>query len=256
MLGQIELNKILFIDIETVPGCADYAQLPDRLKILWDKKSRVLLRRTSGEPCSEQEIAELYLEKAGIFAEFGRIICISVGFLTSGYPDKEGILRIKSFSGDISERDLLLQFTQMIHEYYHDPQNCWLCGHNIKEFDIPYLCRRLIVNEIPLPEVLQLAGKKPWEMKHLLDTMDLWKFGDLKGYISLDLLAAVLDVETPKGDIDGSMVGHVFWTENDIHRITVYCEKDVLTVVRILHRMMGIPQIRDERVVFVREEIQ
>ncbi|MDH3246341.1 MAG: ribonuclease H-like domain-containing protein, partial [Saprospiraceae bacterium] len=125
------------------------------------------------------------------------------------------------------------------------------CGHNIKEFDIPYLCRRMIINSVGLPPMLKLSGKKPWEAKHLIDTMELWKFGDVKNYTSLDLLAAVLEVDTPKDDIDGSQVGPIFWKEGDLQRIVSYCEKDVLTVAQILLRLKGLPLLTEQQIVSV-----
>jgi DNA polymerase elongation subunit (family B) len=212
----------------------------------WKKKSRFVMRLSADEEITDKQAEEAFQNRAGIFAEFGKIICISIGYIL----EKQHQLRIKSFYGD-DEKEILGDFTKLISKHYHNPDTHFICGHNIKEFDIPYLCRRLVINKIGLPPVFQLAGKKPWETKHLLDTMELWKFGDIKNYTSLDLLAAILGIETPKEDIDGSMVGHVYWQENDLERIKSYCEKDVVTVAQILLRLKGQEILNHEQITSV-----
>lgn len=246
MLNHIPVSKILFIDLETVSYTATYTDLPLRMQNHWKKKSRFVLKVPAGEEISDEQAEEAFTKRAGIFAEFGKIICISIGYIL----EKQHQLRIKSFCGD-DEAEILRNFTKLISKHYDNPATHFICGHNIKEFDIPYLCRRLVINKIDLPVVFQLAGKKPWETKHLLDTMELWKFGDIKNYTSLDLLAAILGIDTPKEDIDGSMVGHVYWEENDLNRIKLYCEKDVVTVAQILLRMMGQGILAEEQVISV-----
>ena len=171
-----------------------------------------------------------------VLAEFGKIICISCGFENG----KE--FRIKSFYGD-DESILLEEFAHMLNKHY-DTERYLLCGHNGKEFDFPYISRRMLINGIKLPNILNMAGKKPWEIRHL-DTMELWKFGDFKHFTSLELLASVFKIPTPKDDIDGSMVGYVYWKENDLQRIVTYCQKDVLTVAQLLRRYLGLPLIND-----------
>jgi DNA polymerase elongation subunit (family B) len=251
MLETLNLLNVLFLDIETVSTVKKYDDLSEDFKYLWGIKARQLARKKE-EDMEEGEVEALYQEKAGIYAEFGRIICISVGIVVK---DAEGrySVRLKSFA-DKDEAALLRDFANMLDQYYGNPNKHFICGHNVREFDIPYICRRMVINQLPLPGVINIAGKKPWETKHLLDTMELWKFGDYKNYTSLKLLAAVLGFPSPKDDIDGSEVGRVFWEEDDLERIAVYCEKDVLAVVQLLLRYMRQPILEDDQIVFVGRE--
>jgi len=217
MLNQINNKQILFIDIETVPASPDFNNLNSQMKKLWEKKSKYLIK-------NEEETAETVYKKAGIYAEFGKIICISVGFFN------EEIFRLKSFSGD-DEKEVLLQFKSLLDKTYNKDYK-YLCAHNGKEFDYPYIARRMLINGIKLPEILNLAGKKPWEINHL-DTLELWKFGDYKHYTSLELLTAIFNIPTPKDDIDGSMVAEIYYKEKNLKRIAVYCEKDVVAVTQL-----------------------
>jgi len=236
MYQQINPENILFIDIETVPFYPDYATVPEIWKALWNKKADTLKR-------NEQETPESLYGRAGIYAEFGKIICISVGFLS--WTDGVQHLRMKSFAGD-DEKLLLTDFGNLLRKHYSRPEHR-LCGHNIKEFDIPFIARRMIINTVPLPSMLDIAGKKPWEIPHL-DTMELWKFGDYKSYTSLVLLATSLGIPTPKDDIDGSMVAQVYYEEKNLPRIVTYCQKDVFTVAQVLRRFRGEPLLSTESV--------
>ncbi len=227
MYQQVNPDNILFIDIETVPLYPDYSSVPENWKMLWNKKADILKR-------NEQETPESLYGRAGIYAEFGKIICISVGFLS--WTDGVQHLRMKSFASD-DEKLLLTEFSTMLRKHYSRPDHR-LCGHNIKEFDIPFMARRMIINGVSLPSMLDIAGKKPWEIPHL-DTMELWKFGDYKSYTSLVLLATSLGIPTPKDDIDGSMVAHVYYVEKNLPRIVTYCQKDVFTVAQVLRRFRG-----------------
>ncbi|MEM1323926.1 MAG: 3'-5' exonuclease [Bacteroidota bacterium] len=249
MLDSLDLTAVLFFDVETVSNQADYASLSEPLQGLWQLKSRAILRRYDEELPEEEAIA-LYPEKAGIYAEFGKIICISVGIIVRDPKTQAIKLRLKSYA-DHDEAQLLKDFSELLDQYYNSPARHFLCGHNIREFDVPYICRRLLINQLPLPRLLDIAGKKPWETKHLLDTMELWKFGDYKSYTSLKLLAAVLGFPSPKDDIDGSEVGRVYWAEKDLSRIATYCEKDVLAVVQLLLRYMRKPILEEPQVVSV-----
>lgn len=246
MIDQIDIGKVLFLDVETVSGTATHDELPNDLKALWQHKSRSILKRYDAE-VEPEEAAALYPEKAGIYAEFGRIICISVGVVHREREDGRLRIRLKSFA-DHDEKALLESFAQMLDQHYGDPQRYYICGHNIKEFDVPYICRRMVTNQLPLPILLDLFGKKPWETKHLLDTMELWKFGDYKSYTSLKLLAAVLGFPSPKDDIDGSEVGRVFWEENDLERIAHYCEKDVLATAQLFLRFQRKPILEEDQI--------
>jgi len=229
----MNFNTILFLDIETAAQFENYQHLPEDWKDLWNYKAAQLIRN------KESETVESIYERAGIYAEFGKVICISCGFIQGSADNKK--LTIKSFCGN-DEKVLLEQFAEALKKWWSNPEKS-LCAHNGKEFDYPYLCRRMIINGVPIPEVLKLHGKKPWEIKHLMDTMEMWKFGDYKSYTSLKLLAHVLGVPSPKDDIDGSMVNNVYWIEKDINRVAAYCQKDVITLTQILLRMYCEPLI-------------
>ena len=220
------LHSILFLDIETVSQYPSYDALPDGWKELWTRKAEQLLRN------KEDQTPETIYGRSAIYAEFGKIVCISCGII-SGSGDSKKLL-IKSFAGT-DEIEILKGFCDMITKWSVDTTR-YLCGHNGKEFDFPYLCRRMVINDVCIPSVLSISGKKPWEVNHL-DTMELWKFGDYKSYTSLNLLAHVLGIPTPKDDIDGSMVGHIYWNSQDIKRIAEYCQKDVITLTQIYLRL-------------------
>jgi len=232
MLETIKLSNILFLDVETVPLVYNYKDLSKENKLLWDSKFRYQ---------SSEKPEETY-KKAGIFAEFAKVICISVGFFN------DGTFRIKSFYSR-NEKTLLEEFTELLNKHFNRKESL-LCAHNGKEFDFPFLCRRMLINGVKLPKTLNLAGKKPWEVQHL-DTMELWKFGDYKNFTSLNLLAAVFNIPTPKDDIDGSQVSKVYYEEKDIKRIVTYCQKDVITVAQILLRYRGEPLIENKNIVYI-----
>lgn len=234
-----KLDKILFLDIETVPQTFDYQSLPEEMAHLWEDKFANIKSRYSEEATPEYA----YLNGAGIFAEFGKIVCISVGFIF--YKDKEKHFRLKSFVGD-DEKKILNDFSAMLDHSFSGYENN-LCGHNIKEFDVPYIARRTLVNGLPIPKMLSIAGKKPWEI-HFIDTLDLWKFGDYKHYTSLKLLTTIFGIPSPKDDIDGSQVAQVFYEEKNIDRISFYCEKDVLATAQLFLKMNGEELISMENV--------
>ncbi|MBC7873731.1 MAG: 3'-5' exonuclease [Ferruginibacter sp.] len=227
-MGLFQVNNLLFLDIETVPQYPEYTSLPEGWKKLWDLKSNSLTKYHEG-----QNNESLY-PRAGIYAEFGKIICISCGVLQGALENRKIIL--KSFAGD-DEKLILIAFNEMLNKWATGEPK-FLCAHNGKEFDFPYLCRRMIVNGLAIPAILNSSGKKPWEISHL-DTLELWKFGDFKSFTSLNLLAYTLGIPTPKDDIDGSMVWEVYWKEKNLQRIITYCQKDVVTVAQILLRMNG-----------------
>lgn len=235
MLDNVRVEDVMFLDIETVPVASSYDHLSPAMQALWDKKSKQF--RTP-----DQTGKDVY-ERAGIYSEFGKIICISVGVIREKNPF---IFRLKTFYGK-DEKSVLSEFSGMISKFGRGNKEALLCAHNGKEFDFPYIGRRMIINGLPIPELLDNAGKKPWEVK-LLDTMDLWKFGDYKNYTSLDLLTSVLGIPTPKDDIDGSMVAGIFYNEDDLKRIVYYCEKDVLAIARVLLRFMNLPGIEDDKI--------
>jgi 3'-5' exonuclease len=235
MFNNLNLEKVLFLDIETVPMVSDYQLLPDVFRKLWDHKAEILGKQDSDTP------DKLFI-RAGIYAEFGRIICISVGFV------KNREFRIKSFYGD-DEFELLKEFSEMLTRHFNSRDNL-LCAHNGKEFDYPYIARRMLINGLKLPDIINIAGKKPWEVPHL-DTLELWKFGDYKSYTSLDLLAAVFGIKTPKEDIDGGRVADVYYREKNLDRIVRYCQCDTLTVAQLLLCYLGKPKIKEEDIIYV-----
>ncbi|HOZ14563.1 MAG TPA: 3'-5' exonuclease [Tenuifilaceae bacterium] len=234
MLNDIKPEDILFLDIETVPQLPEYAQLSEEHRKLWDKKAQTLIK--------ESDSPESVYSRAGIYAEFGKIICISVGFVVN----KEGIrhFRVKSFYGD-DEKVLLEDFAQMLNRFAKRPA-ANLCAHNGKEFDFPYIARRMLITGVEIPDILDVAGKKPWEVK-TLDTMELWKFGDYKHYTSLNLLTFVFNIPSPKDDIDGSQVAGCYYN-GELERIVTYCEKDVLAVAQLLLRYKGLPIIEPSNI--------
>lgn len=237
LLTRLHLSQLLFLDIETVPLCADYSQLTDIEKDLWEEKTRYQRQ--------ENFSAEEFYERAGIWAEFGKIICISVGHFSLKNGVRE--FRVRSFTGE--EIDILTNFSELLHRFFKK-YNRFLCAHNGKEFDFPFIARRLIINNLPLPEALNLFGKKPWEIPHL-DTLELWKFGDYKHFTSLKLLAHTLGIPSPKDDINGAEVRNVYYLENDIDRIQTYCEKDVITVAQIFLRLRSEPLLTESEIEYV-----
>ena len=227
MLEKIKNKDVLFLDIETVSAFPAYSEMSDRLQELWAKKTKYIQEKEDISP-------EKLYDRAGIYSEFGKIVCISVGFMIE--QEKSWHFRLKSFYGD-NEKELINNFNNLLNNSFNKEHH-YLCGHNAKEFDFPYIARRSLINGLKLPKQLNIAGKKPWEVKHL-DTMDLWKFGDYKHYTSLNLLTAIFDIPTPKDDIDGSEVGRVYWEEKNLERIAEYCQKDVLAVAQLFLRYKG-----------------
>jgi 3'-5' exonuclease len=235
MLDKIQPEHVLYLDIETVPQVEKLADFPEKLQKLWTRKADMMAK--------EGESAEKLFERAGIYAEFGKIVCISCG--TIYRRGNKRIYRVKSFFGK-DEVTLLTDFLGMLEKFMSNPMHR-LCAHNGQEFDFPYIARRILINGLKLPSILDIAGAKPWEVRdYLLDTMQLWKFGDFKHYTSLDLLCTIFDVPTPKDDIDGSQVAAVYYREQDLERIARYCEKDTLAVAQILLRFKGEPLIDPE----------
>ncbi|HEY4785706.1 MAG TPA: 3'-5' exonuclease [Bacteroidales bacterium] len=233
MLENIKSDEILFLDIETVPQSPVFENLDNAFKHLWDKKSSHFRK-------SEESAADVYA-RAGIYAEFGKIICISTGYLHIN--NGEQYFRVKSFFDD-NESKLLQDFNDML-TTFSSKKNIQLCAHNGKEFDFPYIARRILVNGLQLPKLLDIAGKKPWEV-NFIDTLELWKFGDYKSFTSLELLTKIFGIPTPKDDIDGSMVADVYWKEKNLTRIVTYCEKDVLAVAQLLLKYKGEPLIKEK----------
>jgi len=237
MISKLNLENILFLDIETVPEEQSFSDLDRTKQELWEHKSKYQRK--------DEFTAEEYYPSAGIWAEFGKIICISVGYFT--FQNNVRTFRVTSFYGE--EAKILKDFKNLLISHFSQTKHL-LCAHNGKEFDFPYIARRMIINNIELPYKLNLFGKKPWEVPHL-DTLDLWKFGDYKNYTSLKLLTNVLGIPSPKDDIDGSEVYRVFYEENEIDRIINYCEKDTIAVAQILLRLRGDEILQDDEIISI-----
>ena len=240
MLRNLDLAKILLLDIETVPEEQNYHTLSSQRQALWEQKTAYQRK--------EDQSPEAFYDRAGIWAEFGKIVCISVGFFDISSSNSKR-LRIKSFSGD--ESTILEQFKQLCDEHFYLKSHL-LCAHNGKEFDFPYIARRMIIHRMNLPKILNLFGKKPWEVQHL-DTLQLWKFGDYKHYTSLALLADIFGISTPKDDIDGSDVARVYYQEKNLNRIVRYCEKDVLTLAQVFLTFLNKPLLEENQIVWLSE---
>lgn len=238
MLDNILLENLICIDIETVPQYSTHKELPENFREMYASKAARL--REEGETDEEH-----YFNHAAIYAEFGKVICISIGIFVKGKKGDPVKFRIKSFSGD-DEMNILKEFSQLLNKHYKLDKYRF-CGHNIKEFDVPYLCRRLLINRMPLPKILDLSGKKPYEV-NFADTMQLWRFGDYKHFTSLKLLAALLGIDSPKNDIEGKDVARVYWQEKNLKRIVEYCQRDVLTVAQIILRFKNLPLLLQENV--------
>lgn len=230
-----QLGSILFLDIETASLTESFEELDPRLQDEWVKKERLIKTTEKGHI----DPGSLYFDRAGIHAEFGQIVCIGVGYYQRKKKEKKLVFRSKVFANE-SEKELLQEFSALL-----DKKKWVLCAHNGKEFDFPYICRRMLIQGIPLPEPLQISGKKPWEVRHL-DTMELWKFGDYKHYTRLELLASVFGIPSSKDDLDGSQVNSTFHLENDLEKIKKYCLKDVEVTARVYLAMN--PQLELEEI--------
>ncbi len=235
---NIPFEKIVFIDIETGSQVEDFREFDEYSQALWGEKRKSILKwKPESEFLTEEEF---YFENAGLYAEFGRVICVSVGVLKPG----GGELHIKTF-GDADETVVLEDLKNFLDQVSKD--RSVLCGHNIKEFDVPFLARRMLACGISLPPQLDVSGLKSWDIAHI-DTMELWKFGDNKSYTSLKLLLNVFGIASPKDDIDGSEVNAVFWRENELERIVKYCEKDVIAVAQLFLRFRDHAQVTEDAI--------
>ena len=241
VIAKLPLENFLIIDIETVSTKPDYNSLNKEWQHLWEEK----VKRSLPDDVS---VGEYYPQRAGVMAEFAKVACISIGYFKK---DGSGVqFRVKSiFSHD--EKELLQNFITTLNQLEAVHKHWSFTGHNIKEFDIPFLCRRLLINGLNVPPYLDFQNMKPWET-NLVDTFQYWRFGDYKNYTSLKLLAAALNVPSPKDDIDGSMVGDVYWKENNLQRIATYCQKDIVTVANIILRFKNLPLLTVEQVIFVK----
>ncbi|OSY87011.1 3'-5' exonuclease [Tenacibaculum holothuriorum] len=238
MLNKINIENVLFLDIETVPQQEHWSELSTEMQQLYETKTQYQRK--------EEFSAEEFYHRAGIWAEFGKIICISVGYFVKRKEGQQ--FRVTSFAGN-DEKQILNDFKSLLDTHFYQKKHL-LCAHNGKEFDFPFIARRMIIHQVSLPEKLNLFGKKPWEVPHL-DTMELWKFGDYKHFTSLKLLTHILGVPSPKEDIDGSQVAAVYYKENDLPRIVAYCERDTVAIAQLLLRFLNKPLLANEQIVTI-----
>ena len=238
MLKKLNIENVLFLDIETVPQQEHWSELSIEMQELYETKTQYQRK--------EEFTAEEFYHRAGIWAEFGKIICISVGYFVKRKEGEQ--FRVTSFSGE-DEKQILNDFKSLLDTHFYQKKHL-LCAHNGKEFDFPFIARRMIIHQVSLPEKLNLFGKKPWEVPHL-DTMELWKFGDYKHFTSLKLLTHILGVPSPKEDIDGSQVATVYYKENDLPRIVAYCERDTIAIAQLLLRFLNKPLLEDSQIVTI-----
>ena len=234
---SVDLDTILFLDIETVSQYPNFSELTEDTQKLWEKKSQRIIE--------EGKTAADCYPKAGIFAEFGKIVCISVGYIKT--LDNTRTLRIKSFYGE-DEKKLLTEFNALVSKYFNTYEH-YLCAHNGKEFDFPYIARRTLIHGLTIPSCLDTRGMKPWEVKHF-DTLELWRFGDFKNYTSLETLTHIFNIPSPKDDITGAQVGEVYWNEKDVKRIATYCQKDVVAIVQLFLRFKNEKLIEEENIIY------
>ncbi|OWY20610.1 3'-5' exonuclease [Sphingobacteriales bacterium UPWRP_1] len=244
MLSNIDMAAILFLDIETVPLAKDWTDLNPEMQLLWQYRTN-RFKQSIDDDLTEEDY---FFKKSGVYAEFGKVVCISAGIYRHPKTKEDApSFRLKSFFGH-DEKQLLTDFLQMLQTRF-DPDRFYLCGHNIREFDVPYLCRRAIINGLPMPTILDVNALKPWELR-FLDTMQLWKFGDYKNFTSLHLLTHLLNIPSPKEDMEGNQVAEVYWNEeNGLQRIKTYCQQDVLAVAQVALRFKGLPLLTPEQVV-------
>ena len=240
------LTNILFLDIETVPQTENLDELSEGLREIWLEKAQSSKQRMPEKFPDNLSDNEIFFKNAGIYSEFSKIICISVGCFYQ--KNKETFFRVKSFFGD-DEKQLLQNFSAMLNKFMKTKEHL-VCGHNIKEFDIPFICRRLLINELPIPNSINAIGKKPWETS-FLDTLEMWRFGDYKNYTSLKLLATIFGLPTPKDDIDGSQVAQVYYKEKNLDRIVQYCQKDVVACARLYQRFYSSKVVEDQNIEIV-----
>ncbi len=237
MSDNINIENILFLDIETVPQYSEYILLPPRMKNLWDKKAEIIAK-------NDESPAQIY-SKAGIYSEFGKIITISFAYIRT-YNNQKTLIVKSIYNHD--EKKILTTFNKLLTTYFNSKEH-YLCAHNGKEFDFPYIARRSLINNIKVADILYTPGAKPWEVKHL-DTLELWKFGDYKNWTSLDLLTAVFDIPSPKNDINGSDVYRVYWKEKDLDKIKEYCQQDVIALTQVFLKLNQKAIIPDNLIIY------
>ncbi len=239
------LEDILFVAIQTVPQRATLSELPERLQEAWHHKASLLRNGGAGEPTPEA----LFAQQAGLYAEFGKIVNIAAGYFHQATKEEEPELRVKSISSADNEKSLLEEFKDLLNERF-DQKKLRLCAHNGKEFDFPYLCRRMLLHCVPIPEALNFAGKKPWEVPHL-DTMEMWMFGNRKHFVPLGLLAAIFDIPAREPELNGDEISSVFYEEQDLQKIAAHGQQDVITTAQLYMRYRCNPLLKEEQILLV-----
>jgi 3'-5' exonuclease len=230
---KVPLTKILFLDIETVGGCKNYQSCKkDNPKIAKQFLKYIDWFQKRFPEDSSLTVDEIFLRRASLVPEFSKIICVSAAFVT----DKDEV-KIQSFFGD-DERQLLKDCQKLLDRC--GKLDFYLCGHNLKNFDIPMLAKRMIINGIMPPSILPSYDTKPWEIK-AIDTKEIWQYGAYTSIGSLDLLCSTMDIPTPKnGEVSGDNVHKSYWEDNKLKEIEDYCQKDVLVLIDIIKKLKNL----------------
>lgn len=239
MYTPAEVAKIVFFDLETASEYESLDQLAlnkPKMAELWSKRCEYL--RSRFEENKDMTDEQLYEAKAALTPEFARIVCATFGRVTFIGEDPNVI--IKSYCSE--HEDEVLDGIQKVFDKFASLK---FSGHNIKRFDIPMMCKRLLIHGRSLPKGLQIQNLKPWEMP-FIDTSEVWSFGAWQeGFVSLELLVTAIGLETPKGDIKGEDVSRVFWQDGDTHRIAEYCQRDVFAGIQALLKLSGLPVVEE-----------
>lgn len=244
-----------FVDTETIPGYKDFNDMPEELARMYERKFGHEL--ANNDPDKFDNFEDHYRARAALYPEFGKIVCLVIGVIFVDDKDKQEKLKLKTLCGRHEDK-LLAEAAPIIDKFDS------LVGHNSKEFDFPYLCKRFYVHGIQLPQILNIAGKKPWEVS-LIDTMELWRFGSFKGSTSLELFAHCLGLPSPKQDMTGADVAKVYYEMFDhmkdgelpfeaesaaIQKIGKYCQGDVVTLANCYRKLKYQSVIASENVIY------
>jgi uncharacterized protein YprB with RNaseH-like and TPR domain len=227
---NIPLEKLLFIDIETVGVQPDWESLKKsnlELSFVFENYIDWFQKRFPED--ADKPVGQMFVNRAALVPEFARIACVSVAFVTD-----KGETKMQSFSNK-NEKDLLQDVQKLLRRV--GELGFFLCGHNVKGFDIPMLAKRMIINGLLPPKILPGHDTKPWEIK-ALDTKELWQYGGYGTIASLELMCVSMGVESSKNmEVTGNKVHEAYWTNKDIKGIVEYCEKDVLVLIDVIKKI-------------------
>ena len=230
---NVPITKILFLDIETVGGCPDLEsceKFSPEIAEQFHKYYDWFNKRFPEDITLDKN--EVFKKRAALVPEFAKIICVSMAFVM-----ENGEVKKQTFSGD-NEKELLIKVRNLLDRCHN--LDFYLCGHNLKNFDIPMLAKRMIINGILPSKILPDYNTKPWEVK-AIDTKEIWQYGSYTSIGSLDLLCTCLGIESPKdGEITGDKVHKSYWEENKLSEISEYCEKDVNVLIEFIKKLKNL----------------